>query len=659
MKKSNKNLFNNLSLKYLTSFAFIAFFGLNLTNNYTIQNVLMNKIYQNSSSLLTTHTHTHDNINSNLEYNSNNNFNISSIPSSSEMELDNKWVESIKETQSNKTIKLIFTRNASLVYQQSNLVINYLLQSNNKNNKEMKNEIALFIDNDVHESHDKFNYTYYEELSENYDESQFLLISNQNHFPNITINEPYRIYPTNKMLRTILNFYKNKYGEEVLFDIWIPDLSLASIWGKYISSQEWYEILQHTNHIYLTSDGNAQTFKFVQSYLSWLNKQNKDLESLNNETLLKLDKIFDRNNNLSFDTYCKSVMWEFLRTNLFTIFHISRYVDSPYYQTSLNKMYPAYSFNYDYFDLSNKLFKETEIDKRNNFIKSYELFFNVENAKLNDFVYKGFENYDPNKKNIIWMGDSLIREESHVNEKRTQEIQNTFLGITKKFPVEEYNYFFKHHPYYTTRQQEEMTNFITSKSSSLKPIYFDNFPWELFLSWDKKEGISNIKNYVSFFSINSNDDHIPRTQLVGIQYTSTTILSTYLFLKQNYNLTEDQAYKSINYSNFPVPGTFDIITRGKPSINLYEKQIQINKEKTKDVYEPFLKIGYIKNFYVDQSTTKEFSKINNIESNFFIDDWYNYLLKNPITISIIIMVIIVIVFVSWILTTNLKKIRKI
>ena len=202
-----------------------------------------------------------------------------------------------------------------------------------------------------------------------------------------------------------------------MFDIWIPDLSLTSVWGKYNGSKEWFNILQHTNHIYLTSDGNAQTFKFVESYISWLNRQDKNTEILNHRTLTKLNNIYDKSdNNLAFEAYSNSVLWDFLRTNLFTIFHITRYIDSPYYKTSLERMYPAYTFNYDYFDLSNKLFDINSADKRNKFINNYEVFFKVENATINEFIYKGYENYDPNKKNIIWMGDSLIREPSHVNE---------------------------------------------------------------------------------------------------------------------------------------------------------------------------------------------------------------------------------------------------
>ena len=575
------------------------------------------------------------------------------------MESDSKWIESIKETQSNNTIKLIFTRNASLVYQQSTLVVNYLLEKNNYSNKEMKNEIALFIDNDVHQDHDKFNFTNYTNLSNNYEKTQFLLITNQNHFPNVTTNEEYRIFPSTSMLNTIFEFYKKKYGSNVMFDIWIPDLSLTSVWGKYNGSKEWFNILQHTNHIYLTSDGNAQTFKFVESYISWLNRQDKNTEILNSRTLTKLNNIYDKSdNNLDFEAYSNSVLWDFLRTSLFTIFHITRYIDSPYYKTNLERMYPAYTFNYDYFNLSNKLFDNNLTEKRNKFINNYEVFFKVENATINEFIYKGYENYDPNKKNIIWMGDSLIREASHVNEKRTEEIQKTFLGIAKNYPVEEYNYFFKHHPYYTAKQQEEMTNFITKKSENIKPIYFDNFPWEMFLSWDRKEQSKSKQGYTPFFSSTSNNHDIPQTQLIGIQYTSTTILSTYLFLKQNYNLTEEQAYKSIDYNNFPVPGTFDIIYRGLPSINLYEEQIEINKERTKNVYNPFLEIGYIKNFYQDQLTTKEFFRINNIPYQFFEDYRNRNFFKNPITITMITITGITIIFGCYILFSHLAKEKK-
>ena len=180
----------------------------------------------------------------------------------------------------------------------------------------------------------------------------------------------------------------------------------------------------------------------------------------------------------------------------------------------------------------------------------------------------------------------------------------------------------------------------------------------MFLSWDRKEQSKSKQGYTPFFSSTSNNDDIPQTQLIGIQYTSTTILSTYLFLKQNYNLTEEQAYKSIDYNNFPVPGTFDIIYRGLPSINLYEEQIEINKERTKNVYIPFLEIGYIKNFYQDQLTTKEFFRINNIPYQFFVDYRHIYFFKNPITIAMITITGITIIFGCYILFSHLSKEKK-
>ncbi|QHG89723.1 Uncharacterised protein [Malacoplasma iowae] len=669
MKKINRILFVKSLFITSTGFMVAPFVGSQLTlTNSQDKGTLTNLTDKNAIGINNTHTHTHrerereggifDSVDS-----TNEKYQISPIPSSEEMESDSKWIESIKETQNNNTIKLIFTRNASLVYQQSTLVTNYLLEKNNYQKNEMKNEIAFFIDSDVYKDHDKFDFSKYDELTKNYETSQFLLISNQNNFPDVTKDEDYRIFPSTEMLGTIFEFYKNKYGNDVSFDIWIPDLSLTSVWGKYNGSKEWYDILQHTNHIYITSDGNSQTFKFVESYIKWLNKQSKDIETLNNQTLTKLNSIFDKTNSeASFDAYSKSVLWDFLRTNLFTIFHITRYIDSPYYQTSTERMYPAYSFNYDYYDLSNKLFEEKSTTQKDNYISNYEKFFKVENAQLKDFVYKGFENYDPKKKNIIWMGDSLIREVAHVNSKRAEEIQNTFLGITKKYPVDQYNYFFKHHPYYTTEQQEQMTNFISKKSENIKPIYFNNFPWEMFLSWDKKEQSKNKESnqtYVPFFTATSNNETIPQTQLIGIQYTSTTILSTYLFLKQNYKQTEEQAYKSIDYNNFPVPGTFDIIYRGLPSQVPYSDQIKVNKKRTIDVYNPFLEIGYIKKFHDDQLTTKEFSNINNISSNFYNDVWYMEVWQDPITITFISIVIVITSFACLILFSYSRKQNKI
>lgn len=56
--------------------------------------------------------------------------NIINLPNSDVLESDNVWIKSIVESSKSNTIKLFFTRNASLVFQQSLIVIQSILNDN-------------------------------------------------------------------------------------------------------------------------------------------------------------------------------------------------------------------------------------------------------------------------------------------------------------------------------------------------------------------------------------------------------------------------------------------------------------------------------------------------------------------------------------------------
>lgn len=721
------------SVAIASSIALVSYSVINQVskNSITTKNITKHLDSSVSNPLTSTKSGFESNNNSVLEFN----YAINKHPSSNELESDQTWIDSIKTSASSKSIKLFFTRNASLVFQQTFLALNYLLtskedkniqtskpdpnrdknQSKNKNKKDRKNdysyeialngitknsasdvktiqsnqqnlnaqantnstdlmedEIALFIDDSVYEVKDRFDFSLFE------NRKQFLLITKNSDIPlddqlSEEEDEIYEILPTEKILERTLAYYQKKYPNQYLsFDIWIPDLSVHATWSR---GNGFFKLLPYINKIYVTSDGNAQTYRYASSHISWAKKITDDIDQLNKETLEKLkilktynilpsdksqnklvkyvstldDNYASHTNSLTeeeknylkekrveaLETYkTHGINW-FLRSNLFTTFHISRYTDSSYYEIDKEKMYPAYVFNYDYIDLANKLFNSSttvEKDKtlcgtitsnssndnekkRKQFISFYEDIFFISNRSLETFVYEGFSNYDPKKKNIIWIGDSLIRGREFVNANRVEEIQNTFLGLTKKYDPSEYNYFFKHHPFYTTQQQKELTDFISAKVENLKPIYFSNFAWELFLSWEKAHQLVD-KQYVPFFSETSNNDPIPRTTLMGIQYTSSAIFSTYLFLRQNYNYSDVDAYKSINFKNFPVPGTFDIISRGYSSVYPYNIQLEINRKKIDEIYQPFLGIGYLTSFKNDKISTEQFGVLNNLDVTF-------------------------------------------
>lgn len=520
------------------------------------------------------------------------------MPTEDVLESDETWVQSLKDSSESNTIKIFFSREASLVYQQTLLAINFILQNLES---EKEKQIALFLNENTYNTSTKFSF---KELENN---KQIFFIKNSSDIDN-NYNSPYGFSPNEDQMLLILDYYLKNFGEDIKFDIWLADLSIYESWNS--NNIGWMKMLPYINHIYLLSDGNAQTFSFANDYIDRTKQKNySDDEILNNlSTLMKKDV----DETIKKEIYKNSSIFDFVRTNLFTLFHIERYVDSSYYDIPKEKMYTSYVINYDYFDLSNRLFTEQEQIKKENFILGYEKFFKIENSSLKNFVFDGFENYDPKKKNIIWMGDSLIREKAHVNEPRRNEIQKTFLALTKKYSPNEYNYFFKHHPYINGDQQKEMTNFIIGLSENVKPIYFDNFPWELFLSWDKYQQQTS-SNYVPFFSSNSYVDEIPQTQLVGLQYTTTTILSTYSFITRQYKVNLDNAWKTVSNSNFPIGGTFHIVKRELPSQYEYDVQVAMNKEEIRKVYAPFLPLHKFPHFFETQITTKDFIESNNID----------------------------------------------
>ena len=418
--------------------------------------------------------------------------------------------------------------------------------------------------------------------------------------------EKYKIIPSENFLRKTIEHYKKKFpDQEFKFDLWIPDLSLRSLWNG--RNQGFIELMPYINKIYLISDGNAQTYTFAKDYVEYIKKREKDEQAV----LSDLSKMMDKNleENERNELFRKYNFFDFLRTDLFTIFHIDRYVDSSYYKIDKSKMYTSYIFNYDYKDMSTKLSGDTDIQKE--IIEGYEKYFRIKDQTLKDFIYEGFENYDPKKKNIIWIGDSLIREEKHVNKHRKDEIQKLFLGLHQKYDPSEYNFFFKHHPYYSDVQQKQLTDFITGWAPDIKPIYFKNFPWELFLSWDKSQ--QNKKGYASFFSSESNKEEIPQTQFIGIQYTTSVIASTYNFNIRQNNMSKDDAWKSINIKNFPIPGTFDIVSRGLPSQIFYDEQVKINKQKIQDIYDPYIALNKYPSLIENESSVYDFLVENNID----------------------------------------------
>ena len=542
------------------------------------------------------------------------------------------WKNTITESSDNTYVKVFFTRNATIAYQQALIATNYMLQS--KEQRTGSDEIVWFVDYDLYDSK-KYNFDYYNQtyglqdgtknISSKYNFSLWSRLGKE--FSNVdTTNKDdnYQVRPTDYQIGNFLEYYVQKYGQDVKFDVWVPDVSLVDMWKSGIKSTtatNFYAFFKHVNKFNIITDGNWQTLNLATTMVNRLNKssyvQMTTEEMDNNVKLFQSDV-----DNSYYSEFRKHDLYDYLHySKMITVFHTKGYTNSPYYVYPENKiLYTANSIDYDYVSMSENYFANDEV-KKNQYIIDFETFFNIQNNKsIIDFVWKNVENYDPKKKNIIWMGDSLIRPDANGNEiyrykEKEEEINKIVEAYTKKFPTSEYNYFVKHHPSFDHKYQENLNDYLFK--NMIEPICMNPFPWEIFLSWDHKMQVNNTDgSYVPFFSEISNDAEFPNTKLVGIQYTTTTIQTTAFYLAATYNMNLNQIDKSVGIGDWPIPMTFDIVTRTTSYSVDPNKQYKINYEKINDIYAPFYYLHVFPDYVKESVST--LSYINKLGIDFYL-----------------------------------------
>ncbi len=473
-------------------------------------------------------------------------------------------------------------------------------------------------------------------------------------------DDDYIFGPTSYQIDNFLKHYTDKHGKNVKFDLWVSDIVLEWLWREGIAPTEpssFYKLFKHINKINVVTDGNWQTLNLARLMIERLNQSNytqlTDTEIENQFKLFQTDV-----DNSHYNTFKSHTLFDYIQyEKMFTIFHTKSYTNSPYYKYPEGmKMYFAHTIDYDYVSMANKFFPNDKT-KYDQFVLDFETFFKMQNNKsISDFVWKNIEKYDPKKKNIIWMGDSLISEDRYKYKEKEDEINKIVEIYTKEFPQSEYNYFIKHHPSLTREYQQNLTKYMFK--DYVDPIYMDVFPWELFLSWDHKMQ-SNAKStnveYQPFFSSTSNNNENPQTKLVGIQYTTTTIQTTAFYLSTTYGMSIDNINKSVGVGDWPIPMTFDIVERTtQPPIDL-NQQLQINISKIKNIYDPFVELNAFPNLDSNMISTDEYVKkygnINNDSTN------SNNSSQTSNT-HIIIIVVITLVVVSIAIATAIIILKK-
>ncbi|MDE6562685.1 MAG: hypothetical protein K2J98_00210 [Malacoplasma sp.] len=300
-----------------------------------------------------------------------------------------------------------------------------------------------------------------------------------------------------------------------------------------------------------------------------------------------------------------------------------------------------------------QLLFENDNNKLNTFINLYENFFNWNIQNFTDLIADESKNknYDPKKPNIFYIGDSLITSENDFFPERKEELNKITEAMLKKYNPNDYNWLFSGHPRYTFETLMYINEYVFGKE--FNPIYLKRFPWEMLLSWDNKMSQQlPISKYRPFFGINSNSEDWSWSILIGLQYTSTVIETTWFFLKNNYGLSDSAAYLPIDASNFPIAKTFDILRQTtsynfEPNLN-YEK----NYNHILQIHDPYYDLNEFYNYKKDLIDSKKFINNQGIEYDYPINN------KNLIIFILVPIIGIIIILAVTLIFIKIKKRKK-
>ncbi|ACI60317.1 hypothetical protein [Ureaplasma urealyticum] len=334
------------------------------------------------------------------------------------------------------------------------------------------------------------------------------------------------------------------------------------------------KLIYHANKIILYPDGNAELY-YVANYYAQavknliskdphLSKQKIDdhLHNFINMKSFKEAKNYfssKLNNN-------KDWLTVFVLNKLFKIFAIDEsWVDCDYFKFSKEFMPKSYKIRTNYANVLNSL--NLSLTAKNQFKKNFEYAFRMHNKTFLDFIVDGKQYYDPKKQNLIFMGSSLFKDNVLKDRKIVkQELQQWALKIKNKYPNA--NYFFKLHPIYNQNQVLDYIQEITN--GIFKPIILDaKTPWENILLRDY---LSIKNNKAVLFK----DKNTPNFSLWGFQPTTSALLTSFDFIRNNTKLTNDEVQSIIGFDNFLVGKNYDILRRDyEPNKDYTNQNLQI------------------------------------------------------------------------------------
>ncbi|AKA49947.1 hypothetical protein VO56_01605 [Mycoplasmopsis gallinacea] len=519
------------------------------------------------------------------------------------------FINEIIDSASNEYPSVFITRHAAQVYLSSMLLSIGQLSANSSANTPY-NDVLFFINSEVWKTSDalshpgtqrfdlehltsKFKSVYdFKNHQWNINDGRVLTIDNTKYINNID-NSYNTFFKSVNEIETYLKPYLDAGINK--FDFYLPALSLISLENEKLKN--W--IFKHANKIVLLSDGNAQQVYFLDDYKKWVLKQSKFYTK--KELITKWNR-FQNDKNLS-----KILMdyHHFLQLDeKVKIFNLERgYIDKFNKEMdSINKSWAKIKieqYPLNPYEITNMV----EFTNGNDFVSDFLKVNKVPNGTFLDFIMQGREHYDPNKKNLIFMGSSLFKKDKNgkwridQNKRTYKEIQDYFAKMKKLYPPSKYNWFFKLHASYDKEIAKEYVSFLLGEDTDQIAIILNpNIAWELMLSND----LNNIKINQSILFDQNGDS---KTTLHGIQATTTTILTTMSLLNTNLNWDKEKIKTFVSFRNFPISNTFNLIYRDKYYSDPQEAY-KTNIKNMEDVYDYFLNIDYFpsKEDWIDMNT---------------------------------------------------------
>lgn len=380
-----------------------------------------------------------------------------------------------------------------------------------------------------------------------------------------------------------------------LFDAWSPTVNDPLI-----------QLIARAKSILLTTDGAAHIVTVVENGLLKFLLSDQFAKQPENVVLRNLKAIqeLDANviTNLTKNDIYNILLLKKTVDNQFDFIHFVHYDSSYANNLFTNKTddhgnhtelindtnkWNVSSVSLNVLDYAKLLIDQTQVAK---FVNYFDTAFFVDQP--NDiFVSFDANNFDPNKKTAIFVGSSLFSPQNKNHEVTSLEefvnlrsyIQESFRDFLNKYPPDEFNIVFKHHPIYSAQDAIKLTQIYTDNQIEVPNIINSRIPFEYLLTSEYAKAQRNESSLLFFKNQNKIE---PKFKLFGFQATTSLIHTTRLFLETSLNLTQAEIDQVVSFDDFPVPTLFDVIVKPAFDPKKYNK-FASNKIKIENTYRFF------------------------------------------------------------------------